>query len=279
MIWSQTVQDINYSKPIILINFSKFILNNFLYDKKNNTDLNILKFWFSTLLKSSLNNDNGIQYSENKLTLNEIFDPAKQNQIDFGSYLLKDITYEKINNISEESLIVSNNPLDSAAYYKNLAYFIANLGFSFNIYKETIFSESLFINLQYTYNNDTSRGIQYITNLIGPLLVLFTLSPSINSHTTRYLLTFFSLIPSNEIINYINIGLLTLTNINKEFVIKSFKLEKIKNKADDNVVLLKIQNINNEYVEKFYDKKQLFKIMIGLISLNKYESEPVNMSI
>ena len=155
MIWSQTVQDINYSKPIILINFSKFILVNFLYDKKNNTDFNILKFWFPTLLNSSLNNDNNIKYSGNKLSLNKTFDPAKQ--IDFGSHLLKDITHEKNNIINGEPLIFSKNPLGPVTYYKNLAYFIADLGFKFNQYKETFFSESLSINLQHTYNNDTNR--------------------------------------------------------------------------------------------------------------------------
>ena len=271
MIWSQTIQDINYSKPTILINFSKFILTNFLYDGENNTDLNILKFWFSTLLKSSPNNDLSLTYSDNKLALNEIFDLG--SRINFGSRLLKDMTFDKINIINEKPLIISNNPLDSITYYKNLAYFISGLGFRFKTCTETIFSESLSVNLQHTYNNDINMDTQYIKNLIEPLIVLLMISPLNNSRTTRYLYTFFSLIPPDEINNYVSTALLTLANINKEFVTKSFKLEKIKSKADKDIALSQIQNINNEYAEKFNEKKFLFKMMVNLISLNKYESE------
>lgn len=263
------MQDIGYSKPIILINYSKFILNNFLYDGKNNTGLDILKFWFPAVLSPPSSNNSSLSYSENNLTLSKILESTnKHGQTEWENYIMVDMNYDKINIINEDPLIISSIILDTVTYYKKFAYLVAGLDFKNNVEsKEIIFAASLYSNLEITYDEDVQMSTGYIKNLIEPLLVLFMMSPP----TTRYLFTFFSFSP-DEINNYVHVALSTLANINKFFVTKSFKLEKIK-KEDRDIALLDIQNINERFMKKFYYDDLLYKTMVDLIVLNQNESE------
>ena len=89
VVWVRTVQDIGYSKPIILINFSKFILNNFFYDYRFKTDSNIFNFWPTVILNLSPNNGFSLTYSENKLSLDEIIESINKKyntDLDPGLY-------------------------------------------------------------------------------------------------------------------------------------------------------------------------------------------------
>lgn len=72
------------------------------------------------------------------------------------------------------------------------------------------------------------------------------ISPLIDSDTTKYLFTFFSLI--------------TLKNININFVTESFNPKRIKDEDKRNSALLKIQNIDEQFMKKYYDDKPLFNI-------------------